>query len=111
MKLRTCIVGILLICLAGCAAVGPRDDAPAPDLQLLDSAPLMLADDCRANGSFVVGFTVDTHGRTTDIAPPDGPACVREALAAWAASFQFAPPAVPTPGSLEWLMVTAPRGS
>jgi hypothetical protein len=109
-KLRTCIVSVFLIGLAGCAATGPRE-APAPDLQLIDSAPLTLSDDCRPRGSYVVGFTVDMQGRTTDIAPPDGPSCLRAALAAWAASFRFVPPTVPTPSSLEWLLVTAPRGS
>lgn len=101
-----------LICLTAAAcAYTPRGTPVAPDLQLLESSPLTLADDCRASGSFIVSFTVDVHGRTTQITPPDGPSCVREALAAWAASFRFAPRTSPAEGSIEWLLVTASQGS
>ena len=79
--------------------------------RLAASAPLVVADGCEASGSYIIDFTVTTQGRTADIAPPDAPACVREALAAWAASFQFSPPSQPVRSSIEWLLVTAPRGS
>jgi hypothetical protein len=113
--MRTAIrVGVLLassLVLAACASA-PRREAPPPDLQLLESAPLSLAEGCTAAGSYIVEFVVDAHGRTTNITPPlDGPACVREALAAWAASFRYAPPPAPTPACVEWLLVTASRGS
>lgn len=105
--------GLLLtsLVLAACGSAPPRVQAPAPELQLLDAAPLMIADGCVPSGSYIVNFTVDRQGRTTDIAPPDAPACVREALAAWAASFRYAPPATRTPASVEWLLVTGSRGS
>lgn len=107
--MKRAISALIFLTLAACAHA-PRETPVAPDLQLLESAPLMLADGCRTSGSFIIAFTVDMQGRTTDIAPPEAPPCVREALAAWAASFRFAPRTSPAAGSIEWLLVTAPKG-
>lgn len=82
-----------------------------PDLQLLESSELSLPLGCIASGSFVVSFTVATTGRTDAIRAPDAPDCVQDALTAWVASFRYQPPARPTPASMEWMMVTARRGS
>lgn len=109
--MKRAISALIFLTLAACVHAPPRETPVAPDLQLLESAPLTLADGCRASGSYVVTFTVDVQGRTTHITPPDGPPCVREALATWAASFLFAPRSAPADGSIEWLLVTAPRGS
>lgn len=98
------------VVLAGCKTVPPAR-APAPDLQLLRAAPLDISGDCEAAGSFVVSFTVSTSGRTRDIRSTDAPPCVQQALTAWVESFEYAPPARPTPAAVEWLMVTAKRGS
>ena len=107
--LRLPLAAIACLGLSACGSLTSR--APAPALDLLASAPLVVADGCEASGSYIIDFTVTTQGRTADIAPPDAPACVREALAAWAASFQFSPPSQPVRSSIEWLLVTAPRGS
>jgi hypothetical protein len=39
------------------------------------------------------------------------PECVREALTAWVSSFRYLPPAVDVPTGVEWLLVSARRGS
>jgi hypothetical protein len=36
---------------------------------------------------------------------------VREALTAWVSSFRYLPPATEVPTGVEWLLVTARRGS
>jgi hypothetical protein len=102
---------VLSLVLSACGSLAPRAPAPPPALDLISSAPLVVADGCDARGSYVVGFTVTPQGRTTNIEAPEAPACVREALASWAASFQFSPPQQPVRGSMEWMLVTASRGS
>lgn len=101
----------LAVLLAGCQTAPPAVRFPEPELQLLRSAPLTLPSACEAAGSFFVSFTVSTTGRTRDIRAADAPACVQEALTAWVESFEYAPPARTTPAAIEWLMVSAKRGS
>ncbi len=101
----------LLGLLAACQTTPPPARLPEPQLQLLRSEPLTLSSGCDASGSFFVSFTVATSGRTDDIHAPDAPPCVQEALTAWVASFEYAPPAQATPAAIEWLMVSAKRGS
>ncbi|HEY8537896.1 MAG TPA: hypothetical protein VIL28_03455 [Steroidobacteraceae bacterium] len=96
--------------LYGCQ-VTPTARPPEPELRLLQSAPLELPAACSASGSFYVAFTVDGAGRTGDIRVSDAPSCVRDALTAWVESFRYAPPGRATPAAIEWMMVTAPRGS
>jgi hypothetical protein len=84
---------------------------PAPTLQLLEAKPLVVADDCIASGSYFVGFTVQRDGSAAHIAAPSAPACVQQALTAWVSSFRYAPPPVETPFGVEWMLVTARRGS
>jgi hypothetical protein len=99
------------LALSACQTPPSHSVAPAPTLTLMQSAALELAEGCTVSGSFVIEFTVDVQGRTTDIERPIGPPCVQDALIAWVATFRYTPPAVPTPGSVEWLLVTAPKGS
>jgi hypothetical protein len=85
---------------------------PTPTLQLLEAKPLVVAADCAASGSYFVGFTVQRDGRAAQIAAPAAaPACVQQALAAWVSSFRYAPPPADTPFGIEWMLVTARRGS
>jgi len=39
------------------------------------------------------------------------PECVRAALTAWVSSFRYLPPSADVPTGVEWLMVSARRGS
>ncbi|MGH8178860.1 MAG: hypothetical protein ACREV5_21585 [Steroidobacter sp.] len=97
--------------LSACQVRPPERVGPAPALRLIDAAPLDLAASCDAHGSFVVDFTVEPSGRTAKIKPSAGPPCVQKALTAWVATFRYAPPGAEVPGSIEWLLVTAHRGS
>jgi hypothetical protein len=99
-----------LIALAACQSAPPVRP-PTPELQLLEASPLQIPRDCIAAGSYVVSFRVATSGRTAAIRAPDAPACVEQALSAWVESFRYAPPARVTPATIEWMMVTAKRGS
>lgn len=97
------------IALSGCQTAPTK--APArPTLRILQSAPLKMADDCQASGSYFVEFTVASDGRTGDIQAPPGPACVQEALTAWVGSFRYEAPGQKIPSGVEWMMVMARKG-
>jgi hypothetical protein len=96
--------------IAACQTTPPPRLAE-PELKLIQTSPLVVPNDCIASGSFVVSYTVATTGRTAAISPPDAPSCIQDALTEWVASFRYEPPAKPTPASMEWMMVTAQRGS
>jgi hypothetical protein len=98
------------LALAGCQTT-PTAPPPAPALQLIQSQPLVLAPDCQANGSFFVEFSVLSDGRTGRIQAPQGPSCVQQALTAWVSSFRYSPPGRDTPAGVEWMMVTASKGT
>jgi hypothetical protein len=98
--------------LSGCqTAPTASHEAPSPALQLIESQPLRLAEDCQANGSYFVEFTVLNDGRTGRVHAPAAPACVQQALAAWVESFRYAPPKSETVSGVEWMLVSAKRGS
>ena len=104
-----CLVLAALTLLAGCQLTPP---APAPaSLQLMESQPLVLAPDCEASGSVSVEFTVRMDGTTDGLKLSPAPECVREALTAWVSSFRYLPPASDIPTGVEWLLVSARRGS
>ena len=96
--------------LSGCQTT-PTRPPPPPSLQLVDSQPLNLAPDCNASGSFFVEFTVLSDGRTDAVQAPQGPACVQQALMAWVRTFRYAPPGQQTPMGMEWMMVSARKGT
>lgn len=100
----------MLILLAGCSNL-PSQRAIEPDLKLLESSQLVVPQDCHASGSFVVSYTVAITGRTGGIRATEAPACVQDALTAWVASFRYEPPSRATPAAMEWMMVTARRGT
>jgi len=101
--------GAVLV-LAGCQTTPTSPPAPASELQLIRSQPLVIAPDCEASGSFFVEFSVLSDGRTGKIQAPQGPACVQQALTAWISSFQYSPPGRDTQSGVEWMMVTASKG-
>jgi hypothetical protein len=101
----------MLSVLGGCQLAPPAPDVTAPELQLLDSRPLVLEDDCPASGSVLVEFTVRADGRADDVKLPAVPACLRSALSAWVSSFRYSPPGAETPAGIEWLLITARKGS
>jgi len=97
--------------LSGCQTAPTLPHASAPALQLIESQPLVVAADCPASGSFFVEFKVLSNGRTGEIQAPPGPACVQQALTAWVSTFRYSPPGQETPTGVEWLMVTARKGT
>lgn len=99
-----------MIAAGGCQTT-PTAAPPAPALQLVESQSLVLAADCNASGSYFVAFTVLRDGRTGEIQAPQGPACVQQALTAWVSTFRYASPGQATPMGMEWMMVTARKGT
>ena len=99
-----------LTLLAGCQLTPPAPVAP-PSLQLMESQPLVLAPGCEASGSVVVEFVVRMDGSPDALQLSPAPECVREALTAWVSSFRYLPPATDIPTGVEWLLVSARRGS
>jgi hypothetical protein len=98
-----------LTLLAGCQLTPP---APVPpSLQLMESQPLVLAPGCEASGSVSVEFIVRMDGTTDELKLSPAPECLREALTAWVSSFRYLPPATDIPTGVEWLLVSARRGS
>ena len=110
MQKRSLLVAALAI-LAGCQ-MSPPAPRPAPSsLQLVSSEPLILGPGCDVSGSLFVQFTVRMDGSTDSLKLPAAPACVREALTAWVSSFRYLPPSADVPTGVEWLLVSARRGS
>jgi hypothetical protein len=99
-----------LTLLAGCQLTPPAPVA-SPSLQLMESQPLVLAPGCEASGSVRVEFFVRMDGSTDALKLSPAPECVREALSAWVSSFRYLPPAADTPTGVEWMLVSARRGS
>jgi hypothetical protein len=108
--IRAGLVAIVaLAALAGCQVTPP---APvAPTLQLMQSQPLVLLPGCDVSGSVFVEFTVRMDGSTDTLKVSPAPECVREALTAWVSSFRYLPPAADVATGLEWVVVSARRGS
>lgn len=107
---RSCVVA-LLAALAGCQVTPPTPQPAPPSLQLVASQPLVLAPGCDVSGSLFVEFTVRADGSTGSLKVPAAPECVRDALTTWVSSFRYLPPAADVPTGLEWLLVSARRGS
>ena len=104
-----CLAVAALTLLAGCQLTPP---APIPpSLELMESQPFVLAPGCEASGSVSVEFTVRMDGTTDGLKLSPAPECVREALTAWVSSFRYLPPAADIPTGVEWLLVSARRGS
>jgi hypothetical protein len=104
-----CFAAAALTLLAGCQLTPPA--AVPPSLQLMESQPLVLAPGCEASGSVSVEFTVRMDGTTDALKLSPAPECVREALTSWVGSFRYLPPAADMTTGVEWLLVSARRGS
>ena len=62
-------------------------------------------------GSVMVEFVVRMDGRADTVKLSPAPECLRAALTAWVSSFRYLPPAADVPTGVEWMLVTARRGS
>lgn len=111
--------GGLLACvalIAGCASQPDRASSlhsPVPELELLDAGVLEIPRDCEPSRGKVyrTSFTVQADGRVATAVSDSGPGCVQDALRRWVATFRYRPVAEPLPATLDWLGVTARRGS
>jgi len=117
-NVRRAACGLLacVVLLAGCASQpdqAPSLRPPAPELQLLDAGMLEIPRGCEpARGKvYRTSFTVQVDGRVAAAVSDSGPGCVQDALRRWVATFRYRPVAEPLPATLDWLDVTAPRGS
>ena len=102
---------VMLAIVAGCQVSPPAPRTAQPSLQLVSSEPLVLGPGCDVSGSVFVKFTVRMDGSTDAVQLPAAPECVREALIAWVSSFRYLPPSADVPTGVEWLLVSARRGS
>jgi hypothetical protein len=89
----------------------PPAPVASPSLQLMESQPLVLAPGCEASGSVIIEFIVRMDGSPDALQLSPAPECVREALTAWVSSFRYLPPAADVPTGIEWMLVSARRGS
>jgi hypothetical protein len=101
---------VALTLLSGCQLTPPAPVAP-PSLQLMESQPMVLAPGCEASASVMVEFIVRMDGRTDSLQLSPAPECVRAALTAWVSSFRYLPPAADVSSGVEWVLVSARRGS
>jgi hypothetical protein len=110
MTRASCLGLAALTLLAGCQLTPPAP-VSSPSLQLMESQPLVLAPGCEASGSVMVEFIVRMDGSTDALQLSPAPECVRQALTAWVSSFRYLPPAADVPSGVEWILVSARRGS
>lgn len=111
MTVTRCAALVVLALLAGCQLTPPASRAVPPALQLMESQDLVLAPGCVATRSVFVAFVVRMDGTPDALNLSPAPECVREALTAWVSSFRYLPPAADIPTGVEWLLVSARRGS
>jgi hypothetical protein len=107
------VVGAVL--LAACATTPrePPSGVPAVSPQLLSTGLLHLPDGCEAAHGAVyrTTFVVQPDGRVEDAASDSGDGCVQAALRAWVATFVYRADGIAAPVALDWMEVTASRGS
>lgn len=102
-----------MVLLAGCAAVLGTQSPPEPELQLQSADVLALPGNCEPTDGKVyrTGYVVQPDGRVVGATPESGAGCVQDALLRWVESFQYRPLAGPVPATLDWMAVTARRGT
>jgi hypothetical protein len=80
-------------------------------LELLEAGAIALPATCDVSGSYFVQFTVYENGRVGAIKTPVAPSCLTQALTAWVATFRYSPPVAQVESGIEWMLVTAKKGS
>ena len=105
--------GLVIALLAGCAAVPGKQPPPEPELQLLSADAFALANDCEPTDGKVyrTRYVVQPDGRVAGATPESGTGCVQDALLRWVETFQYRPLAGPVPATVDWMAVTARRGT
>ncbi len=101
-----------LVLLAGCASV-PSTKPPESELQLQSADVLALPSNCEPTDGKVyrTRYVVQSDGHVAGATPESGTGCVQDALLRWVETFQYRPLAGPVPATLDWMAVTAQRGT
>ena len=104
---------LVIVLLAGCASAPGAKPPPEPELQLLSTDVLVLPSDCEPTGGRVyrTHYVVQTDGRVAGATPESGTGCTQDALLRWVETFQYRRVARPVPATLDWMAVTARRGT
>ena len=116
MRPGTCstVLAFTLFALAGCAPLTRDRAAPSPPLELISAASFDLPTGCEPVEGQVyrTNYLVHPDGSVTQAASGSGgDGCVEQALRAWVSSFRYGPVAVAMPAVIDWIAVTASRGS
>lgn len=115
-RTRATLIGVsasVCFAFAGCAPLTHEARVPAPPLQLLSAGDLDLPADCEpAPGKvYRTNYVVHPDGRVTNAASNTGDGCVERALRAWVNSFRYGAVDAEMPVVIDWIAVTAARGS
>jgi hypothetical protein len=112
---RACafVVVALVTGCAGGPTRPPMTVEAAPRLELLESAPLAIPAGCEPAPGVVyrTRFTVDAEGRVGAATPESGAGCVQAALARWVESFRYRPSGAVAVTTIDWMAVSARRGT
>jgi len=104
---------VSVVLLAGCASAPGTQSPPEPELRLQAAGAFELPRDCEPTGGAVyrTHYVVQPDGSVAQAAAESGSGCVQDALLRWVATFQYRPLAGPVPATLDWMAVTARRGT
>ena len=110
-RLLSATLGLSLV--SGCVAPALAPAPPAPELQLLGAAELVMPRGCEATPGVMyrTHFNVQPDGRVSDAASESGNGCVQQALRTWVNTFSYAPLSDVTPVAFDWMIVTAARNN
>jgi hypothetical protein len=102
-----------LVLLAGCASVPGTKPPPQSELQLQSADVFALPGNCEPTDGKVyrTRYFVQSDGHVAGATPESGTGCVQDALLRWVETFQYRPLAGPVPATLDWMAVTARRGT
>lgn len=102
-----------LLLAAGCALTPTERAAPEYPLHLLNAAALELPRGCEPAAGMVyrTAYTVRADGSVAATTSESGAGCVQEALRQWVATFRYGPIREDTATVIDWLSVTATRGT
>lgn len=102
-----------LVLLAGCASAPGTKSPPEPELQLQSADVFTLPSHCEPTDGKVyrTRYVVQPDGRVAGATPESGTGCVQDSLLRWVETFQYRPLVGPVPATLDWMAVTARRGT
>jgi hypothetical protein len=102
-----------LLLAAGCTLTPPERTSPEYPFHLLHAAALQIPRGCEPAPGMVyrTAYTVRADGSVAAAVSESGAGCVQEALRQWVATFRYGPIREDTATVIDWLSVTATRGT